>query len=33
LLHILDGIGVQEVRVSETDARHQLIDSRVEEQR
>lgn len=33
LLHILDGIGVQEVRVSETDARHQLIDSRVEELR
>lgn len=31
LLHILDGIGVQEVRVSETDARHALIDARVTE--
>ncbi len=31
LLHILDGIGVTEVRVSETDARHALIDGRVTE--
>ncbi|HJW75746.1 MAG TPA: hypothetical protein VJ787_08785, partial [Thermoleophilia bacterium] len=31
LLHILDGIGVQQVRVSETDARHALIDARVTE--
>ena len=31
LLHILDGIGVQEVRVSETDARHALVDARVTE--
>lgn len=31
LLHILDGIGVQEVRVSETDARHALVDLRVTE--
>lgn len=26
LLHILDGLGVEKVRVSETDARHALID-------
>lgn len=31
LLHILDGIGVAEVRVSETDARHALVDGRVTE--
>ncbi|MBI1944573.1 MAG: hypothetical protein HYS27_02695 [Deltaproteobacteria bacterium] len=31
LLHILDGIGVQQVRVSETDARHALVDARVTE--
>jgi exopolyphosphatase/pppGpp-phosphohydrolase len=31
LLHILDGIGVDEVRVSETDSRHALINARVAE--
>ncbi|MCC7111102.1 MAG: hypothetical protein IT382_17545 [Deltaproteobacteria bacterium] len=31
LLHILGGIGVAEVRVSETDARHALVDARVTE--
>jgi exopolyphosphatase/guanosine-5'-triphosphate,3'-diphosphate pyrophosphatase len=31
LLHILDGIGVDEVRVSETDARHALVQQRMAE--